>query len=133
MKKIQKKINPRKNKIAIREPSVALRRSTCYGRIKPTSKKIFKHGGSYAIDLPKSYVDQIGPDAHVFLEQGEEGELILRENTALDSIESEPEFAFFIQALAHDALSHPEKLTDVSETWGERWHELLEGVEVDDE
>ena len=50
----------------------------------------------------------------------------------LDAIESEPLFAEFVNALAVDAMKHPEKLRGAKEVWDKEWDELLKGVTADD-
>ena len=94
-------------------------------------KKLFKHGGSYAVDIPMEFVRRIDSN-EVILEATAE-KISIRPKTELDNIESDPLFAGFIQALAADAMKHPEKLYEVKEVWDEGWDDLLKGVTVDDE
>jgi len=89
-------------------------------------KKLFKHGGSYAVDLPVSFVRHTHIKEVVLEEQGDE--IVIYPKTELDTIESEPEFSQFIRVLAADALKHPEKLKDAKEIWDNEWNELLRGV-----
>lgn len=93
-------------------------------------KKIFKHGGSYAVDIPMDFVKQAGT-TEVILEITPK-KLSIRPKTELDTIESEPLFGEFINALAVDAMKHPEKLRSAKEVWDNEWDELLKGI-VDDE
>ncbi|MBU4312780.1 MAG: hypothetical protein KJ706_08705 [Candidatus Omnitrophica bacterium] len=93
-------------------------------------KKLFKHGGSYAVDIPMDFVKHTNGD-EVILECTSK-KLSIRSKTELDTIESEPLFAEFINALAVDAMKHPEKLRDAKEVWDKEWDELLKGV-TDDE
>ncbi len=105
-------------------------------KTRMVKKRLFPHGGSYAVDLPVEFVRQID-DKQVQIEviAGGDGgtEVRIFNNSELDTIEHEPEFALFVKALVQDALTHPESLRDVNETWGEKWDSLLEGVEIDDE
>ena len=96
-----------------------------------TVKKIFKHGGSYAIDLPMDFVKHAG-SAEVIIETSPK-KISIRPKTGLDTIESEPMFAEFINALAADAMKHPEKLREAKEVWDKEWDDLLNGVTSDDE
>lgn len=54
--------------------------------------------------------------------------LIVRPKTELDNIESDPLFAEFINALAVDAVKHPEELHEAKEAWDKEWVGLLKGV-----
>lgn len=94
-------------------------------------RKLFKHGGSYAVDIPMDFVKNAGTK-EVILESTPK-KLSIRPKAELDTIESEPLFAEFITALAVDAMKHPEKLHDVKEVWDKEWDELLKGVTADEE
>jgi len=94
-------------------------------------RKLFKHGGSYALDIPMAFVKHAGTTA-VIIETTPDG-LTIHPKTALDTIEAEPQFADFIAALAIDAMKHPEKLHDVKEVWNSEWDELLKGVSTNGE
>jgi virulence-associated protein VagC len=94
-------------------------------------RKLFKHGGSYALDIPMEFVRAAGT-TEVILESALK-RLIIRPKTELDTIETEPLFAEFISALAVDAMKHPEKLHAVKEVWDKEWDELLKGVTIDEE
>lgn len=89
-------------------------------------KKLFKHGGSYAIDLPVSFVRELGSKT-VVVEQREDG-LLIAPKGELDTIEGEPEFKAFAGAILHDALRRPSKLRGPKEVWDKEWDELLKGV-----
>lgn len=78
-------------------------------------KKIFKHGGSLAVDLPKEFVKNI-PGREVVIECSDD-EIVIRGKDELDTLESDPLFSAFIQAIAVDALSHPQKLQDPADAW----------------
>lgn len=59
--------------------------------------------------------------------------LIIKPKNALDSIEEDPLFALFIQALYKNAMENPEQLEDGSEIWNERVKKLIDGVDITDE
>lgn len=94
-------------------------------------RKLFKHGGSYAVDIPMPFV-KMGDTDEIIIESAND-ELILRHKTELDTIEAEPQFAHFVKTLATDALAHPEKLKGTNDVWGKEWDTLLEGVRDSDE
>jgi len=96
-----------------------------------TVKKLFRHGGSYAVDIPMDFVKRTGCK-EVILEKTVRG-IRIRPKGELDAIEADPLFSGFIQALAVDAMKHPERLHDVKEVWDEEWDELLKDVEADEE
>lgn len=93
-------------------------------------KKLFKHGGSLAIDLPNEFAKNL--EGKVVVEY-DSNTLIVRKNTELDTIESEPEFGFFLKALLGDALKNPQKLKAMNQVWDKEWDDLLKDVEVEDE
>lgn len=94
-------------------------------------KKLFRHGGSYAIDLPVDFVR--GAQTHEVIVEVGAKRLYIHPKTELDTIESEPLFAEFVHALVIDAMKHPEKLRQAKEVWDREWDELLKGVSADDE
>lgn len=94
-------------------------------------RKLFKHGGSYAVDIPMEFVRSVGT-TEVILESTPK-ELSIRPKTELDNIEADPLFARFINGLAVDAMKHPEKLHEAKRVWDKEWDELLKGVTVDEE
>ncbi len=94
-------------------------------------RKLFKHGGSYALDIPMDFVRSIGT-TEVILESTPRG-LSVHPKTELDNIESEPLFAEFVNALAIDAMKHPEKLHEAKKVWDKEWDELLKGVTANEE
>ena len=93
-------------------------------------KKLFKHGGSQAINLPREFSKNL-TDNEVFIEVSPH-EIVIRNKSKLDTIESEPHFATFIKAIARDAMKNPQKLRNLNEVWGSGWDKLLEGVSADD-
>lgn len=94
-------------------------------------KKLFKHGGSYAVDIPIDFIKQTGSREVILEIVGRK--ISIRPKTELDTIESDPLFSTFIQALAIDAMKHPEKLRQAKEVWDEEWDELLKDVKVSEE
>jgi hypothetical protein len=66
-------------------------------------KKLFKHGGSKAVDLPME---------------------------AFANMESDAQFHLFLEALFQDAMEHPEQLKNLEEVWDEEWEELLNFSDV---
>lgn len=89
-------------------------------------KKLFKHGGSYAIDLPVSFVRDLHSKEVVVEKDGDK--LVIAPRGGLDTIEHEPEFKAFVTALLQDAMKRPKKLRGVKEVWDKEWDELLKGV-----
>ncbi len=94
-------------------------------------KKIFRHVGSYAVDLPISFVKNV--DIKEVIIESTSEKISIRPKTELDTIESEPMFSKFINVLAADVMKHPEKLRDVKKVWDKEWDELLKGVADDGE
>ena len=78
-------------------------------------RKLFQHGGSQAINLPKEFVQNLS-DNEVLIEISP-NEVVIRNKSKLDTMESDPHFATFIKAIALDAMKHPEKLHDLEEVW----------------
>lgn len=93
-------------------------------------KKLFKHGGSYAVDIPVDFVKQTGSHEVVLELIGKK--LSIRPKSELDTIESDPLFAGFIHALAADAMKHPDKLRQAKEVWDKEWDNLLKDVRGDE-
>ena len=94
-------------------------------------KRLFSHGGSKAVDLPISFVRKL-PSNSVRLEEKNGYLFITPDEDIFTSMESEPFFAQFIEALLLDAMSNSKKLKDIENVWDSDWDELLEGV-IDDE
>jgi hypothetical protein len=91
-------------------------------------KKLFKHGGSYAMDVPMDFVRQNASSKNEVLVESHEGMLIVHGETELDTIESEPQFSHFIRAIAEDAMRNPDKLKTAKDVWDKEWDELLKDV-----
>jgi virulence-associated protein VagC len=93
-------------------------------------KKLFKHGGSYAVDLPKEFVGS--GNTEIIIKYDKDRLIIVSKNT-LENIESEPEFKMFVQALVADSLKNPHKLQDMNGVWDKEWDALLKDVDAEDE
>lgn len=79
------------------------------------TRKLFKHGGSQAINLPKEFVQNLSGDEVVA--EVSPDKIVIRKKPNLDTMESDPLFTTFIQAIAADCLKHPEKLHDLNDAW----------------
>src|SRR5208283_1252363 len=93
-------------------------------------KKLFKHGGSYAVDLPKEFVRS--GNREVVIKYDKDRLVVLSKNT-LENLEAEPEFKTFIKALVADSLKNPQKLKDMNKVWDKEWTDLLKDVDIEDE
>ena len=89
-------------------------------------KKLFKHGGSYAIDLPISFVRELNQKI-VTIERLRD-KIVIAPKQELDTIEHEPEFKTFVAALLQDAMHRPSKLRDIKEVWDKEWDDILKDV-----
>jgi len=78
-------------------------------------RKLFRHGSSKAVTLPKEFVDRV-KGREVVIHYAPEG-LIISAKSKLDTLEADPLFATFVKAIAADAMKHPEKLHDAAEAW----------------
>ena len=94
------------------------------------TKKLFRHGGSQAINLPKEFTENLS-GKEVIVEATAD-QVVIHGKGELDTLESDPLFATFIEAIAIDAMKHPEKLHDLNEVSAEL-DELLEGVSFDED
>ena len=91
-------------------------------------KKVFKHGGSTAVNLPREFSKNLSGQ-FISLEVHPD-KLIVRNPNFLENMESDPLFNSFIEGIMRDALKHPEKLHDLNEAWG-NIDELLKDVPLD--
>jgi virulence-associated protein VagC len=89
-------------------------------------RKIFRHGGSYAVDLPMVFVKRNG-NPEVFIEEVGNG-LFIHPSSQWDIMENDPLFSKFIQAIYHDAISNPSKLHDMKEVWDDKTVSMLKDV-----
>ena len=94
-------------------------------------RKLFKHGHSHAITLPREFVATI-KNREVILRYSHEG-VVISPKSRLDTLESEPLFVTFIRALGADAMKHPEKLHDPAEAWSPEVAKLFNEMADDDE
>ncbi|MGI8609913.1 MAG: AbrB/MazE/SpoVT family DNA-binding domain-containing protein [Candidatus Dormibacteria bacterium] len=88
--------------------------------------KLNASGGSRAVIVPKAWLRRFGAQdsAEIELVLTEEGIELQPIRPSADSVESEPEFATFLNFLTKTAFAHPETLTDASEFY-QRDRELL--------
>ena len=93
-------------------------------------KKLFKHGGSYAIDLPKEFIKSRNTEVIIKFDKDR---LIILSKNSLENLESEPEFKTFVKALVEDSLKNPQKLKDLNKVWDKEWADLLIDVDIEDE
>ena len=101
------------------------------GKKMKLTKKIFVHGGSKAIILPKEFTQNLS-GVEVFIEVFQD-QVVIQAKNKLDTLESDPLFETFIQAIAVDALKHPENLKDLNDEASLELDELLKDVPLDDE
>ena len=71
-------------------------------------KKLFQHGGSKAVDLPMEAFAKKHASNEVIVEVREDGVFIYLDE--LTTMESDPRFHLFIEALLQDAMNHPDRL-----------------------
>ncbi len=95
------------------------------------TRKLFRHGHSKAITLPKEFVDTI-KGREVVIHYSSEG-LVISTKSRLDTLESNPLFAAFIQALAVDAMKHAGKLREPAEAWSPEVVKLFKNMPHDHE
>ena len=93
-------------------------------------KKLFKHGGSYALDLPKEFIKSRNGKVIV---KYDKNRLVIFSKDSLENLESEPNFKLFVKALVEDSLKHPEKLKDMNQVFDKEWDDLLKDVNVEHE
>ena len=96
-----------------------------------TEKKLFKHGGSWAVDLPMPFAKGVS-DMSVVIEASPQG-ILIKPKTELDTMEADPLFQQFVRAIAIDAMKNPDKLHDAQDVWDHEWTDLLKGVDVGQE
>jgi len=96
-----------------------------------TEKKLFKHGGSWAVDLPMPFAKGVS-DMSVVIESSPQV-IVIKPKTELDTMEADPLFQQFVKAIAIDAMKNPDKLHDSRDVWDDEWTDLLKGVDVGQE
>ncbi len=67
----------------------------------------------------------------IMIEETPQG-LLIKPKTELDAMEADPLFRQFVDAIALDAMKHPENLRDAKDVWDDEWTDLLKGVDVDE-
>ena len=95
------------------------------------TRKLFKHGNSKAVTLPKEFVDAVKGREVVI--QYSPTAVIISTKSRLDTLEADPLFATFIRAIATDAMKHPEKLRDPVEAWSPEVIKLFKDLPHDDQ
>lgn len=94
------------------------------------TRKLFKHGNSKAVTLPKEFVETVR-GSEVIIKYSPNG-VMISSKSRLDTLESDPLFATFIQAVAAEAMKHPEKLRDPAEAWSPEVVKLFNAMPHDD-
>ena len=95
------------------------------------TRKLFKHGNSKAITLPKEFVDTV-KGREVVMQCSSAG-VMISTKSRLDTLEADPLFVTFIRAIAADAMKHPETLRDPAEAWSPEVVKLFEAMPHDDQ
>ncbi len=98
-------------------------------------KKLFKHGGSLAMVMPSEFIKRL--KAHEVVVElsfinGKTPKLTITPTDSFDTIENDPIFALFAEAILRDAMEHPQDLLKTEDIWNEKALRLLEGVETSD-
>lgn len=93
-------------------------------------RKLFDHGGSKAVNLPKEAYKIFG-DQEITVEIRENGVFIYLDD--FTNLESDPHFHLFVEALIQDAMRNPDQLKNLEDVWDKEWNELLSGVDGGDE
>lgn len=93
-------------------------------------RKLFNHGGSKAVNLPKEANKVLG-NKEVVLEVREDGVFMYSDPFA--NLESDPHFHLFVEALIQDAMKNPDQLKNIEDVWDKEWDDLLDGVNGGDE
>ena len=99
------------------------------------SKKLFRHGGSLALVVPSEFAQLLSSDnvtIEIMADEENNPKLIVEPTSELDSIENDPLFGSFIEAIYRDAMENPDKLKDVSDVFTDRVKKLIEGVDIDE-
>ena len=96
-----------------------------------TTRKLFKHGNSQAVTLPKEFVKAIKGSEVVI--QSYQGAIIISAKSRLDTLENEPMFKTFIQAIVSDAMKNPERLRAPSDAWSPEITKLFKEMPNDHE
>ncbi len=70
------------------------------------NKKLFKHGGSMALNLPVDIVKKLNPEK-VLIEIQDNG-IFIPFDLSCDTLEAHPLFQKFIEAISKNALANPD-------------------------
>lgn len=100
------------------------------------SKKLFRHGGSLALVIPSEFTRLLSSDEvalELKIDNDNNATLVVEPTSELDSIENDPLFGTFIEAIYQDAMENPNKLKDLSDIFTDRVKELIEGVDIDED
>lgn len=89
-------------------------------------RRLFNHGGSKAVNLPKE-ANKILGNKEIVVEVREDG--VFMYSDAFANLESDPNFHLFIEALIQDAMQNPDQLKNLEDVWDKEWDELLKGVD----
>jgi len=94
-------------------------------------RKLFRHGNSKAVTLPKAFVDTVR-GREVVIRYSPVG-IMISTKSRLDTLEADPLFTSFVRAIATDAMKHPEKLRDPAEAWSPEVVKLFKDMPHDSE
>jgi len=100
------------------------------------SKKLFRHGGSMALVIPAEFVRLLSSDEvaiELKVDNHDKPTLVIEPTSELDTIENDPLFGSFIEAIYKDAMENTDKLKDLSEIFTDRVKKLVEGVDIDED
>lgn len=100
------------------------------------NKKLFKHCGSLAVVIPTEFIQYLDSDEvaiEIVLDRNQKPSLVITPSNELDTIEDDPIFALFIEALHRNAMENPHQLTDPSAIFDDEINEILEGIEIPDD
>ena len=100
------------------------------------NKKLFRHGGGHALIVPSEFMQLLSSD-EVVIELMVDGAhspiLVIKPVEGLDSIENDPLFVSFIEAIYKNAMEHPDKLKDLSDVFTHRAKTLIMGIDIDED
>lgn len=100
------------------------------------NKKLFKHGNSLALVVPNEFTKRINSQnvtIELTVDEANNPVLTITPSNNLDTLEADPNFALFIEAIYQNALAHPQKLKDSKDVWPEDTFDLIKGVNIEDE
>ena len=88
-------------------------------------RKLFNHGGSKAVNLPKEATRIFG-DQEITVQVQEDSVLIYLDT--FGNLESNPHFHLFVESLIQNAMQNPNQLKNLEDVWDKEWDDLLDGV-----